>query len=81
MLIDRNDLALGAQLHLGRVIVSEGYAATVALELSADNYDLFADKLVSHESILAGNTLACARLHELSSQNLRVATVLHEDAI
>ena len=55
----------------------------MAFEFSFYDYDLLADKLIAHESVLARDTILLfgVCLHEFSAQNLRVATVLHENTV
>ena len=70
VLLDWNDFALGTELDFRCIVVRKGHTAAVSFELAADDDHLFANQLVSHKSILAGNSVVCARLHEFGAEDL-----------
>ena len=55
----------------------------MAFEFAFYDYDLLPDKCIAHKSVLTRDTILLfgVCLHELSAQNLRVATVLHENTV
>lgn len=81
MLVDGDHFALGTQLHLCRLVVGVSDSAAMTLELATYYHNLLADKRVSDQAVLVGDSLASTLLHELSAENFAVTAVLNEDAV